>query len=124
MNRTLTILLAFLLAPTAILNAASYHLDATSGTDDGDGLNPSTAWRSLGKVNAFTFKPGDSLLLKAGSAWEGQLHPLGSGTAGHRITLDRYGEGPKPAIHGGGIQGGGRVAGESAALEHTQSGGH
>ncbi len=106
MNRTLTILLAFLLAPVAILNAASYHLDATSGTDDGDGLNPGTAWRSLGKVNAFTFQPGDSLLLKAGSAWEGQLHPLGSGTAGHRITLDRYGEGPKPAIHGGGIQGG------------------
>ncbi len=106
MNRTFLILLAFLLASLASLHAASYHLDAEGGSDDGDGLSPATAWRSVAKVNAFTFQPGDSLLLKAGSAWTGQLHPLGSGTAGHRIILDRYGEGPKPAIHGGGVAGG------------------
>ena len=106
MNRTFPILLAFLLAPLAMLHAASYHLDAEGGTDDGDGLTPATAWRSLAKASAFTFQPGDRLLLKAGSSLTGQLHPLGSGSAEHRITLDRYGQGAKPVIHGGGIASG------------------
>ena len=106
MNRTFPILLAFLLAPLAMLHAASYHLDAEGGTDDGDGLTPATAWRSLAKASAFTFQPGDRLLLKAGSSWTGQLHPLGSGSAEHRITLDRHGKGAKPVIHGGGIASG------------------
>lgn len=90
----------------AALVGSSYHLDAVNGNDANDGLTPATAWRSLDKANATTLAPGDQLLLKSGCAWTGRLHPLGSGTAAAPIVLDRYGEGPLPAIHGGGLAGG------------------
>ena len=105
LKHTLTLLSALLPIPLA-MQAATYHMDASDGNDANDGGTPATAWRSLEKVNATTFLPGDRLLLKSGSAWSGQLHPRGSGSAANRIVLDRYGEGRKPVIHGGGIAGG------------------
>lgn len=86
--------------------AATYHLDSGSGNDSADGLSPATAWQSLAKANSIIYQPGDSLLLKSGATWTGRLQPQGSGTAGARILIDRYGDGPKPLIHGGGIVGG------------------
>ena len=49
------------------------------------------------------YQPGDSLLLKSGAPWAGRLQPQGSGTHVDRIVIDRYGDGPKPLIHCGGI---------------------
>ena len=87
-------------------HAASYHVDSTSGSDLADGLTPATAWQSLAKANSVIYQPGDRLLLKSGATWTGRLRPQGSGTAAARIVLDRYDDGPKPSIHGGGIAGG------------------
>lgn len=87
-------------------HAATYHLDSASGNDSADGLTPATAWQSLAKANSVVYQPGDSLLLKSGSTWTGRLQPQGSGTLAERIVIDRYGNGPKPLIHGGGIAGG------------------
>ncbi len=87
-------------------HAATYHLDSASGNDTADGLTPSTAWQSLTKANSVVYQPGDSLLLKSGATWTGRLQPQGSGTPAARIVIDRYGSGPKPLIHGGGIAGG------------------
>jgi hypothetical protein len=106
MKHTLTFLAALLLAPLGAIHAATYHVDSIAGNDTNRGETPAEAWRSLVKVNGFTFRPGDRLLLKAGSSWTGQLHPQGSGSSGKAIMLDRYGEGPKPVINGGGIAGG------------------
>jgi len=106
MNHFCKLFAALLLAPLAALQAATYHVDSIAGDDTHSGETPAEAWRSLAKVNGFTFQPGDRLLLKAGSSWTGQLHPQGSGSATNWIMLDRYGEGPKPIIHGGGIAGG------------------
>jgi autotransporter-associated beta strand protein len=87
-------------------HAATYHLDSASGNDSADGLSPATAWQSLAKANSVVYQPGDSLLLKSGATWTGRLQPQGSGTLTNRIVIDRYGVGPKPLIHGGGIAGG------------------
>ena len=106
MKHSLTLLIALLLAPLAEIHAATYHVDSIAGSDTDSGENPLKAWRSLAKVNDFTFQPGDRLLLKAGSSWTGQLQPKGSGSPGKVIVLDRFGEGPKPVINGGGIAGG------------------
>jgi hypothetical protein len=94
------------LGPLAIVHATSYHVDSIAGDDANDGHSASAAWRSLSRANATIFQPGDRLLLKSGSAWTGQLRPQGSGNAKSWIILDRYGKGPKPIIHGGGIAGG------------------
>lgn len=113
MKRT-AVLLALLLTATAWILAAppamaaptTYYLDATGGNDSNTGTSPSSAWRSLQKVNATTFQPGDAILLRAGAVWNGQLWPKGSGTSAARIRLDRYGDGAKPMVNGGGnIQG-------------------
>lgn len=81
--------------------AADYYVDSRAGDDTHDGHSSAQAWRSTAKVNTTTFAPGDRVLLRAGSEWEGvTLHPLGSGTAQTPIALDRYGDGPAPALHG------------------------
>ncbi len=76
----------------------SYFVDSAGGSDAGDGRSARHAWRSLGRVNAGVFGPGDRILLKSGSRWTGFLSPGGSGAAGKPITISSYGKGPKPAV--------------------------
>ncbi|MEU6661830.1 right-handed parallel beta-helix repeat-containing protein [Streptomyces sp. NPDC046821] len=81
--------------------ATSYYVDP-QGSDSADGRTPATAWKSLDKVNAQTFQPGDTVSFKAGGTWTGQFTPHGSGTKASPVTLTSYGTGAKPRIDGGG----------------------
>jgi len=80
-------------------NAATYYVSAT-GNDSQSGATPDTPWKSLEKVNATTFEPGDRIRFKSGDEWQGVLDPKGSGTKDRWITLDRYGSGAKPLFLG------------------------
>ena len=79
------------------------YVDFTAGNDAAAGTSPETAWRSLEKVNATTFMPGDHIFLKCGSEWTGQLWPKGSGAEGKPITIDAYGAGVRPIIRANGL---------------------
>ena len=81
----------------------SYFVDP-NGDDARQGTTPEQAWRTLDKVNATTFQPGDRILFESGAAFKGRLWPKGSGEAGRPVSIDRYGEGAKPRIDGGGIE--------------------
>jgi hypothetical protein len=81
---------------------SEYYVDAAAGNDANSGTSVEKPWKTLNKVNATTFQPGDAILLKAGSAWDGQLWPQGSGVAGRPIRIGKYGQGNKPAIRGNG----------------------
>ena len=94
--------------PAAVF-ATDYYIDATQGDDAHPGTSPASPWRSLDKVNATIFHPGESLLFKAGEHWTGQLHPQGSGAPGQPIILDQYGSGPKPIIDANGTVGEGTL---------------
>ena len=83
-------------------NQSVYYVDAENGNDSNSGHSPQKAWASLEKVNNTTFLPGDHILLKAGSEWDGQLELHGSGVAAAPIKIYRYGKGKNPAIHGEG----------------------
>jgi hypothetical protein len=98
---------AWILAtPPAMAAPTTYYVDATAGNDSNSGTSTSAPWRSLQKVNGTTFQPGDVIQFRAGAVWNGQLWPKGSGTSAAPIKIDRYGDGPKPLINGGGnIQG-------------------
>lgn len=91
---------------SAFSKAGTYHLDATKGDDSFTGLAPDQAWKTLAKVNATEFQPGDRILFKAGEVWNGQLKPKGSGRiegdASGLISVGRYGEGALPRIDGQG----------------------
>jgi len=54
-------LLSLGLLPAALL-AADYHVDSQTGDDAREGLTPDTAWRTLEKVNAATFKLRNTLI--------------------------------------------------------------
>jgi len=76
----------------------SYFVDSERGNDANNGRSAAHPWRSLDRVNAGVFGPGDRILLKSGSRWAGFLSPGGSGVAGRPVVVTRYGNGPKPAL--------------------------
>ncbi|MCR5254903.1 MAG: right-handed parallel beta-helix repeat-containing protein [Acetatifactor sp.] len=80
----------------------TYYIDSFGGDDSADGLSPDTPWQSLDKINENRYNPGDRILLKAGSIFEGTLHPSGSGAPDAPIVIDMYGEGSRPIINANG----------------------
>ena len=104
----LSLLFAFLLYINQV-QGTNYYIDNKSGNDSYTGLSPDKAWRTLSKINAKTFLPGDSILFKAGGVWQGRLHPKGSGSPGSPIVIDKYGNGGRPLIDGIGMIGTGVV---------------
>ena len=103
---------------SASATPTTYYVSA-SGSDSANGTDPSTPWRSLAKVNATAFAPGDSVLFKSGDSWTGQLIPTSSGSAGSPITFSSYGSGAKPTIDGAGAQPGTVVVTSNSFLTFT-----
>lgn len=79
-----------------------FYVDKLTGSDANAGTSSASAWKTLEKVNAQIFEPGDQILFKAGGEWHGTLSPKGSGEEGKPILISSYGEGAKPVIHGNG----------------------
>lgn len=85
------------------LFAATYYVDSQAGADTNSGLSPMTSWKTLRRIDAEQFRPGDRILFQSGDRWQGQLAPRESGAVGRPIVFDRYGEGPLPEIDGDGM---------------------
>lgn len=96
------LLTGILSAAPAALQASTYYVDAARGNDSNAGTSQSAAWKTLGKVNAGHYEPGDRILLRAGSRWSGQLVLSSSGSARAPICVDKYGKGHLPRIDGNG----------------------
>jgi len=76
----------------------AYYVDPQDGNDTAAGTSQTAAWRTLARVNATKFAPGDAILLRAGGRWEGVLAPGGSGAADAPIMVAPYGKGPRPCV--------------------------
>lgn len=94
-------LIIAMLALSTLASAADYYVDCTSGADSAAGLAPATAWKTLARVSAATFAPGDAILLRRGARCAGSLAPKGSGEDGRPIRLGAYGTGALPVIEAG-----------------------
>lgn len=82
----------------------AYYVDSRMGDDSSAGTSEDQAWRSLDRVSQTQFQPGDHILLKAGSIWNGQqLYLDDSGTTDSPIVVDLYGQGEKPILNGLGL---------------------
>ncbi|GEO05159.1 hypothetical protein AAE02nite_28230 [Adhaeribacter aerolatus] len=79
-----------------------FYVDAVKGDDAHTGRSPAQAWKTLAKVNSQVFAPGDKLLFKAGTTYEGQLKIQGAGAKDKLIIIDQYGKGAKPQIRANG----------------------
>lgn len=104
--------LMYLVSLTAIMlfsmmitcHAATYYV-SNSGDDSNNGMSEEKAWRSLKKASSVVLEPGDELLLECGGIWNEALTPKGAGAKDLPITLGSYGEGAKPLINAGGVEG-------------------
>ena len=83
--------------------SATYYVDLTNGKDTNDGLSEAAAWKTIAKINASSFSPGDQVLLKRGEIWRETLVPSSSGTFGHPITFGAYGTGVDPILKGSNV---------------------
>ena len=82
----------------------TYYID-TSGDNRNPGTSSAHAWADFVNVNARTFKPGDTILLKRGCVWHEQRFTLnGAGSEGKFIVIDAYGTGDRPKIQQSGNQ--------------------
>jgi len=73
-------------ASVSISAEAGAYFVSTSGDDGNSGTSADRPWRTLGKVNATQFKPGDKVLFKRGDVWTksnggGQLSVNASGAS-------------------------------------------
>jgi hypothetical protein len=89
---------AFVLAFSSGLKGVDYHLDPMAGADGNSGTSAEDAWRSLSRAQDAAFVPGDRLLLKRGSRFNGGLKLNLEGTAEHPIVIEAYGEGSLPLV--------------------------
>ncbi len=78
--------------------AKTYYVDSENGNDNNNGRSELQAWKSVKKVNAISFVPGDTILFKRGGVWNEQLIVSSSGVAGQPIVFSAYGAGGKPVI--------------------------
>jgi hypothetical protein len=92
---------AALLPETAA--AATYYVDS-NGSDTNSGTSSGAPWKSLDKVNATAFQPGDVINFNRGSTWTGNLQVRNSGTSTTPITYQAYGAaGAAPQIKNPGV---------------------
>ncbi|MHA6768660.1 right-handed parallel beta-helix repeat-containing protein [Sphingobium ummariense] len=89
------------LAATA--HAETYYVDSTLGDDRASGTAPDRPWRSLARVNGFPLRPGDRVLLTAGSVWKEPLTITRSGRAGAPIVIGATDGAQRPRIDAGGV---------------------
>ncbi|MBP1962988.1 Ig-like domain-containing protein [Paenibacillus aceris] len=90
----------------AATSGNTYYVSSLTGDDNNDGLSQVKPWKTLDKVGAAVFGPGDKILFKAGDVWNGSLRLRNiSGTAQAPIVFDKYGSDDpnvRPIINGNG----------------------
>lgn len=96
--RDVLITLMFCCLP--IVGKATTYYVSNAGNDSNSGLSSSLPWKTLAKVNAFSFKAGDQILFQRGGTFYGSLTVKQSGVSGSPITFSAYDSGANPVITG------------------------
>ncbi len=98
-------LMAAACSSTVNLEGETYYISA-EGDDANEGNSEAKAWKTIEKINAFDFSPGDQILLRGGDEFEGTilLSSEDSGNEESRVLISSYGNG-KAVVQGGAKQG-------------------
>ncbi len=104
MKKLLLTLFALFTIYNLTYSQTTYYIDATGGNDSNNGITPQTAWRSLNKVNNYSFNTTSGnvyVRLKKGQVWRETLTPSRGGTGeNNRVIFCSYGTGRRPQILG------------------------
>ena len=84
-----------------------YYVDADNGNDSNSGTSPSSAWKTLNKVNTASISSGSAVLFKCGCVWRAKTNECTSTDPNkgvlrckNGVTYGSYGSGTKPVIVG------------------------
>ncbi len=100
--------------PLGQARGTDYYVSPT-GSDAHRGTSPLQPWRTLARVNAASFSPGDRVLLRGGAAFAGGLtfDALDAGTPASPVVVGSYGRGRARVVAG---EGNGLLARDVAGL--------
>src|SRR6185436_20081735 len=87
------IFFAILLFSTS-LQARNYYI-ASTGNDTNDGLTTATPWKTIPKINSFTFAANDYILFRRGDTFYGGII-----VKQDNLNFGAYGTGANPVITG------------------------
>lgn len=91
----------------------TFYVDASGGSDSNTGKTSDEAWKTISKVNSFTFESGDLVLLKRGSEWREQLT-----ISIDDLAISSYSTGAKPILNASDIVSGwSKTAGRTNVYE-------
>ena len=96
MKLTLFLGVLFVLVSVFNINATTYYVDNIGGNDINSGKTITLAWKTITKVNSFSFKSNDTVLFKSDGRFGGaSLNPHHNS-----VSYGSYGTGAKPIIDG------------------------
>ncbi len=82
------------------ITGASYYVKP-NGNDSLDGRSNATAWRTISKVNNYSFQTGDDVYFKCGGTWTGtRLNIDWSGISGNSVVIGAYYMSGGNEVHG------------------------
>lgn len=84
--------------PQALAGGSVYYVDSATGNDSAAGTSAQAAWKSLARVSASGFSPGDVIAFKRGQTFTGSATIASAGTVNAPITLTSYGTGNRPVL--------------------------
>lgn len=72
----------------------NYYI-STAGNDENDGTSIASAWRTIAKVNSWSYKPGDAVFFEGGKTFIGSilLDGRAAGTEENPVVIGTYGNG-------------------------------
>jgi hypothetical protein len=87
-----------------IASAATYYV-SPSGNDANSGRSPALAWKTIGNVNSFDLKAGDTVLFQGGETFNGGLYVDASdgNVPGNPLVISSYGGGRATLYAGDGF---------------------
>ncbi len=74
----------------------TYFVNSVNGNDNNSGLSPSSAWKTIAKVNSYRFAGGDTISFKSGLRFSGAFLKLNS----DYLTLNSFGIDERPVLDG------------------------
>jgi hypothetical protein len=97
----LSVFSCVLIAPSYAFGQSSYYISSGGNDSTNNGKSAAAPWRTIAKVNASTFVPGDCIFFARGDTFSGQITIGQSGTAGSPVLIGAYGTAnEKPIIKG------------------------
>ena len=94
--------LVFILLAYGQAQATNYYFSISGNDAKNNGLSAYSPWKSLEKLNSvmLQLQPGDSVLLRRGDIFSGEIRITKSGTNQLAIYFGAYGKGKRPILNG------------------------